>query len=57
MHGPLVKRVRTLRTGTHSIRLRDPRGGELVIFVAEDWSDWDAIVAAVNAHRTEQQEV
>lgn len=56
LHNPTVKIVRTLGDiGTHSIRLRDPQGGELVMFIRADWSDWDAIVEAVANHRAQQE--
>lgn len=57
MHHPRFVSARTHDAGSatefHTITVRDnsSRGGEAVVFIAPDWSDWDALVEAVEEYR------
>lgn len=56
-HRPRVSRIITFddaETPFHSIRVEDAIGGELSMFISEDWSEWDAIVAKVAEYRAGQ---
>ena len=52
VHNPQIDRsITTLESGTHVVVLTDREGGDLVLFLKSDWSDWDAVVAAVDKYR------
>lgn len=55
VHHPVVNRVETLDCEAgpfHTIDITDNTGdGRLVLFIRDDWSDWDALVAKVSEYR------
>lgn len=51
-HHPKVSNINTLEGGgVHVIEFSDHYGGALDMFIESDWSDWDALVAKVEAYR------
>lgn len=49
---PVINHINTIPdSGTHVIELGDHSGGALDLFVRDDWSDWDALVAKVEEYR------
>jgi hypothetical protein len=55
-HHPVIKRIYTVEGDTtfNLVRMSDDGGGELAVFLKADWSDWDALVEAVEIYRAEQ---
>ncbi|GAS92646.1 hypothetical protein [Mycolicibacterium brisbanense] len=56
-HQPRVTRIVTLGDPGcefQAIHTEDSSGGHLVLFIDDDWKQWDAMVAAVGLYRAEQ---
>ena len=50
IHHPKVAAIKTF-DDFHSVELSDHGGGFVTTYIAADWSDWDAMVAAVAEYR------